>query len=233
MSRYSTPPVKSDDFFRYVLAVLWESAVEPIIRLLQLKVTDEPPNLRWCPTGPFAFLPIHAAGIYIPEGTVCVSDYVVSSYTPTISSLLRDVPVSTSAFKMMAVIQPDTYGQQPLPYTLDELRKIESHIPGEHLVKLVRCSVKEAISHLPAVSVAHFACHGKQNTQNPLESALLLQDDQLTVSQIMQHAMPNASLAFLSACETAVGDKNLPDEVIHLGASLLFAGFRGVVATMW
>jgi len=27
--------------------------------------------------------------------------------------------------------------------------------------------------------------------------------------------------------------KNLPDEVIHLGAALMFAGFHGVVATMW
>jgi len=93
--------------------------------------------------------------------------------------------------------------------------------------------VKEVLSHLPETSIAHFACHGQQNPQNPLESALLLQDGQLKVSQIMQQSMPNASLAFLSACETAMGNENLPDEVIHLGATLLFAGFRAVVATMW
>jgi len=49
----------------------------------------------------------------------------------------------------------------------------------------------------------------------------------------MQQSMPNASLAFLSACETAMGNENLPDEVIHLGSTLLFAGFHGVIATMW
>ena len=87
--------------------------------------------------------------------------------------------------------------------------------------------------HLPTASIAHFACHGHQNTQNPLESGLLLQDGQLKVSQIMQQSIPNASLAFLSACETAMGDENLPDEMIHLGATLLFSGFRGVIATMW
>jgi len=40
----------------------------------------------------------------------------------------------------------------------------------------------------------------------------------------MQQPMPNASpLAFLSACETAMGDKNLPDdsEAIHIGAVLV------------
>ncbi|KAF7358015.1 CHAT domain-containing protein [Mycena venus] len=41
------------------------------------------------------------------------------------------------------------------------------------------------------------------------------------------------SLAFLSACETAKGDKSVPDEALHLAATLLFTGFRGVVATMW
>jgi CHAT domain-containing protein len=41
------------------------------------------------------------------------------------------------------------------------------------------------------------------------------------------------SLAFLSACETAKVHKNVPDEAMHLAATLLFAGFRGVIATMW
>jgi CHAT domain-containing protein len=134
---------------------------------------------------------------------------------------------------MTVVIQPDTPGQKSLPCTLNELQKIEEHVPDRGLVKLVRGSVKEVLSHLPETSIAHFACHGQQNPQNPLESALLLQDGQLKVSQIMQQSMPNASLAFLSACETAMGNENLPDEVIHLGATLLFAGFRAVVATMW
>ncbi|KAJ7048303.1 hypothetical protein C8F01DRAFT_130264 [Mycena amicta] len=41
------------------------------------------------------------------------------------------------------------------------------------------------------------------------------------------------SLAFLGACETAKGDSTTPDEALHLAASLLFAGFRGVIATLW
>lgn len=190
-------------------------------------------NLRWCPAGPFAFLPIHAAGIYLDNMTESISDYVISSYTPTISSLLRDIPPSTNSFKIIAVIQPNTPGQKSLPCTLDELQKVEDHASNMDLIKLVHGSVEEVISHLPEVSIAHFACHGQQNAQNPLESALFLQDGPLKVFQIMQQSMPNASLAFLSACETAMGDESLPDEMIHIGATLLFAGFRGVVATMW
>ncbi|KAJ7226876.1 hypothetical protein GGX14DRAFT_348119 [Mycena pura] len=32
---------------------------------------------------------------------------------------------------------------------------------------------------------------------------------------------------------TAKGDEKVPDEAIHLAATMLFTGFRGVVGTMW
>ncbi|KIM81205.1 hypothetical protein PILCRDRAFT_821657 [Piloderma croceum F 1598] len=233
VGRASNPSWQSDDIFRCVLGALWEWVAEPVIRLLDLKKCSDPPKLRWCPTGPFAFLPVHAAGIYLAGRTESISDYVVSSYTPTISSLLGNLPASTNSFKMMVIIESQTPGQKPLPSTLDELRKIEAHVPEENLVKLVSGTVNDIVSNLPATSIVHFACHGQQNPHNPLESALLLRDGPLTLSQIMQQRVPNASLAFLSACETAMGDKDLPDEAIHLGATLLFAGFSGVVATMW
>jgi hypothetical protein len=35
------------------------------------------------------FLPLHAAGVYEIEQEECCSDYVVSSYTPTLTALLR------------------------------------------------------------------------------------------------------------------------------------------------
>jgi CHAT domain-containing protein len=193
--------------------------------------------VRWCLTGPFAFLPIHAAGIYTKGMTISVSDYVVSSYVPTIGSLLRTLSpnanptCSTSPFQMMVVIQ------QGLPCANQELQNIAGHVPNECLVKLgvsgAPATVDKVVSHLSAASIAHFACHGQQNKENPLESSLILEDGRLKISRIMHESNPNASLAFLCACETAMGDKDLPDEAMHLGATLLFAGFRGTVATMW
>ncbi|KAG2114119.1 CHAT domain-containing protein, partial [Suillus clintonianus] len=41
------------------------------------------------------------------------------------------------------------------------------------------------------------------------------------------------AFAFLSACETAVGDFQTPDEVIHLAATLQFAGVESVIGTLW
>jgi CHAT domain-containing protein len=132
---------------------------------------------------------------------------------------------------MMVVIQ------QELHCANQELQNIAGHVPNERLVKLgvpgAPATVDKVVSHLSAVSIAHFACHGVQNKENPLESSLILEDGRLKISRIMQESTQNASLAVLSACETAMGDKDLPDEAMHLGATLLFAGFHGTVATMW
>ena len=130
---------------------------------------------------------------------------------------------------MMVVTQP-----QSLPYTKNELERIQVHILNKGLlIELESGTVKEVIAHLPAISIAHFACHGQQHVQNPLESGLILQDGRLTVSQIMEQSTSKAALAFLGACQTAMGDEHIPDEVIHLASTLLFAGFQGVIATMW
>jgi CHAT domain-containing protein len=78
----------------------------------------------------------------------------------------------------------------------------------------------------------HLACHGVQDA-DPLSSALAMQDGMLTIENMLQLDLSQAVLAYLSACQTAKGDRNAPDQAVHLAASMLFCGFRSVVATMW
>ncbi|KAJ7831927.1 CHAT domain-containing protein, partial [Mycena olivaceomarginata] len=200
------------------------------------------PRLWWCPTGPFSFLPIHAAGIYGKDMTDCVSDYVVSSYTPTLTAMLGPPSHAAPAFKITAVLQPNTKGCDPLPGALQELKKIQERVPKEWLTSLVDTTVQTALIHLRESSIAHFACHGIQDLKQPLDSGLMLRDgERLKVLELMRRPeggnafeVPKTmALGFLSACETAKGDRTVPDEAMHLAATLLFTGFRGVVATMW
>ena len=189
--------------------------------------------LQWCPTGHFTFLPIHAAGCY--DGKIdCAPDYFISSYTPTIGALLTlDSAHTPQSFQMMAVIQ----SSKGLHSTERELKNIRRHVSCEALVELgvsgVPAGVEAVASRLSSASIVHFACHGNQDTRKPLDSGLKLDDGQLRISRIMKEKIPNGSLAFLCACETAMGDENLPDEAMSIGASLIFSGFQRVVATMW
>ncbi|KAJ7617741.1 hypothetical protein FB45DRAFT_840590, partial [Roridomyces roridus] len=105
-----------EESMQFILAELWNTIVEPVIRELKLEKSANPPRICWCPTGPLAFLPIHAAGIYSGSQTDCVHDYAISSYTPTVTALLPSVSTKKpSPFKMTVVIEPKAHSQNYLP----------------------------------------------------------------------------------------------------------------------
>jgi len=194
-----------------------------------------PVRVHWCPTSILAFLPLHAAGLHGGTKTESTMDYMTSSYTPTLTALLgrsKDF-IPSDESKMVVIVEPKS-----LPYSRGELVKIKEHIPSEILTTLGDthsnpATISEVLRQLPTASIVHFACHGKQDARNPLNSALILEDGELSVMKIMQQEMRDPQLAFLSACETATGVLEVPDESMHIAASLLGAGFRGVVGTMW
>lgn len=78
----------------------------------------------------------------------------------------------------------------------------------------------------------HFACHGIQDLVRPTDSAFLI-NGRLTLNEIMKQSFSHTELAVLSACQTATGDSEKPEEAIHLAAGMLMAGYGSVVGTMW
>ncbi|KAJ7207439.1 CHAT domain-containing protein [Mycena pura] len=228
-----------NETFGVLLSELWVKFVKPVFNHLGLKKSSHPPRLWWCPTGQFAFVPIHAAGIYDKGDTDCVANYVISSYTPSITALLNPPSHTPKSFKITAVAEPNAPGCSPLPSTWDELVKITNRVPSKWLTKLSNTTGSAVMQHLQDSSIMHFACHGVQDPNNSLNSGLMLTDGRLKISKIMQgqgNEDTNAksiSLAFLSACETAKGDQSTPDEAIHLAATFMYTGFHEIVATMW
>ncbi|KAJ8582404.1 hypothetical protein M405DRAFT_885320 [Rhizopogon salebrosus TDB-379] len=97
----------------------------------------------------------------------------------------------------------------------------------------VKSTKSRALNNLRDNHWLHFACHGTQNLGKPFKSAFLMRDEPLTLLDITQTDLSRHEFAFLSACETAVGDFTTPDEVIHLAAALQFAGVKSVIGTFW
>jgi CHAT domain-containing protein len=92
---------------------------------------------------------------------------------------------------------------------------------------------EEVLANLQSSQIVHLACHGIQHEREPYKSYFCLRTSNLTISELAEMKLKDAFLAYLSACETAKGDADYGDEAIHLAASMLFAGFKSVVATMW
>ncbi|KZV76183.1 hypothetical protein PENSPDRAFT_474088 [Peniophora sp. CONT] len=224
-----------------VLGRLWVWIVHPILQALEFTHGTPPdrlPHVTWCPTGPLTQLPLHAAGIYDITQTdrPRVFDFVVSSYTPSLAALLRCRESSSTPStqpNVLVVAQPATPGLGPLPGTHDECTRIQGLLPASSFLKHEEATKADTLSVMNQYPWLHLACHGFQDKRNPTQSAFALYDGRLTLSALMETVAENAELAFLSACETAVGDEKIPEESAHLAAGMLAVGFKGVVATMW
>lgn len=151
-------------------------------------------------------MPIHAAG----TASVGVSDFFISSYTPTLEALLaaraRPIPATS---RVLAAIQPDAGDSwSALPYTKVELNEIRSVVPSDRLIPLSagpdaaavvdapdldgemegRYTTASAIlARLPDASVLHLACHADQSPLDPLQSGFIVKDgERLTVEMLMR-----------------------------------------------
>ncbi|KAF8704621.1 TPR-like protein, partial [Rhizoctonia solani] len=239
--RYSirgAKPLGKQDYFPKVLATLWTDLVQPVLQALGYmpRRSEDLPHLTWCITGLLSFLPIHAAGHY-DRPMEKLSDYAITSYTPTLAALLPSSRTcTTSSPSLLTVGQAATPNMSPLPGTTTELSKIKERIPSGISCKQLDGKSAEVSSVLDAMksySCVHLACHAHQNLTHPTESGFYLHDGTLTLRDIMQQSFKHKHLAFLSACQTAKGDDGLPDEAVHLASGMLMAGYPSVIATMW
>lgn len=187
-------------------------------------------------TGPLAFLPLHAAGLYDKADGPRVFRHVVSSYTPTLTALVEasQRPSAPSA-RILAISQPNTPHHSPLQSTVTEIEALKQHV-GERDFKWLNAeeaTVEAVLGEMSNCSWCHLACHGIQRSDDPLKSSFALHDGYLDLATIMSKRFSSAEVAFLSACQTATGDERRPEEAIHLAAGTLMAGFRTVFGTMW
>ncbi|CAE6511487.1 unnamed protein product, partial [Rhizoctonia solani] len=222
-----------------VLATLWHDVIKPILDYLGYMNNHSSvsmPHITWCPTDALSFLPLHAAGDY-SQPRSRVFDYVVSSYTPTLTAMLTSSPdLSSTSCRLVAVGQANTPGQSPLPGTVRELAYVRAHITNSSQYSQLIGSDGTVAAVLDAMEKhdwVHLACHAHQNVSDPTKSGFFLHDGILDLAEINRRSFKGKGLAFLSACQTATGDERLADEAVHLASGMLMAGYASVIATMW
>ncbi|MEU9448818.1 CHAT domain-containing protein [Streptomyces sp. NPDC048277] len=235
---------------RETLAWLWRAVAEPVLTHLGLEHRDDTwPRLWWCPTGPLSLLPLHAAQQYDTARLrdTGVADRVISSYTPTLRSLIasrqpladpQDSACSGDIRSLLTVCVPDIPGRPRLRHAAREIRAVRAvRPPGPDGSSRVLAGRRATLARVAAELHRHrgllFVGHSVQSPNDPGRAALYAQDGPLTMREIAALRLRTADLAYLSSCESALGDQNLPDEALSLAGALQIAGFRQVVASLW
>jgi tetratricopeptide (TPR) repeat protein len=236
------PDLAEDEQVREFLVWVWDNIARKVLDRLRLTGTEPPPRLWWCPTGPVAFVPLHAAGRHDQPGEA-VLDRATSSYIPTVRTLIhaRAQAAGRHADRghVLIVSMPETPGEADLPGAASEAAALRD-LAGYSAVALngrdaTHDSVLQA---LRQAHWAHFACHAVAEVGAPSASRLILHDHEshpLTVRDISAGLRSDsAGLALLSACESAdSGGIAMADEAISLASTFQLAGFPHVIASLW
>ncbi|MEH2093483.1 CHAT domain-containing protein [Nostoc sp.] len=124
-----------------------------------------------------------------------------------------------------------------LSYTNLEVETIGSFF-AESQVLVKQEATKAALNdnnNFKSAHCCHFSCHGDFNLASPLESALILADNErLTLAEIFALSLNQCRLITLSACETGIADPtSISDEYISLPSGFLYAGTPSVVSSLW
>jgi CHAT domain-containing protein len=228
-----------------LLRIVWEEIMLPIVNVLETVLKLKRRSRIWlCPTAAFTSVPLHAANPFQTKADrskePCLEDLYICSYTPTLSALVRSRQMTnrhvTPSFVAIGQGQPGTGKGKALLAVDSELELVHKLVPATASRTTISGDAATRAGALEALEEntwVHLACHGKQDPEQPYYSHFIMRDEHLTLLDIMERDIPHAEFAFLSACHTAVGDKETPDEVIHLAAGLQFSGFKSVVGTLW
>ncbi|KAI0254251.1 CHAT domain-containing protein, partial [Lactifluus subvellereus] len=221
---------------KYVLEELYELVGQPVIHKLHELNIPEQSRIWWCPTSVFCSLPLHAMDPIQSKDKVkrYFSDIYISSYTPTLSPLIksREPSVQTSdPLSLLVIAPPDT----SLVGVGEEIEVIRRTLGSSIDIGVLDATPKITTERLRHHRLAHFTCHGILEKGKPFDASFILHGgNRLTLLDIVRSRLPTAEFAFLSACHTAeLTDGSIADEALHLTAAMQHCGFRSVVGTMW
>jgi hypothetical protein len=190
------------------------------------------------PNGPLHFLPFHL----LPGSNGIVADAWKVSYLPHISLSLRPkIGIATGGSAFCAIGKSfATQNPRGLPVLDDAVAETceVAEIMGVSPILDEQATPENVLAALKCARYAHISTHGEQDPTAPAFHTLFLTPDQvgndtLRAHQIYAEDLSCVDLITLSACETALGRYDLADNLDGLPASLLIAGVRTIVGTLW
>jgi tetratricopeptide (TPR) repeat protein len=222
---------KWNDSVISVLGRLGERLMMPLCRRLQTLGLRQGAEIIVAATGILGLVPLHAAPV--DDNRQFLDEFAVS-YAPTITSLVssadEDDVYGKSKESLLAVTDPrgdlNIYANPACAaFAPDSVCELYGS----------KATVERVLSLMQNHEYLSFYCHGKWDRFDPDESGLAMADGQLlTVAMLMSLDLRSYRFVALGACESGVIDVRLAvDEFVGLPMTIISAGARSVVASLW
>jgi hypothetical protein len=209
---------------------LWGSVMRPVAACLPARSL-----VTLIPLGALSLLPLHVASTVPDDDGIWHdrSDGLVFRYAPNARVLRRAQSragrLAGKPLRVLTVGVATAPGELPLACADDESAGVFERFREQGAERPTPASRDMVLAAMDRCEIWHFACHGVHHPTNPLDSALVLGDERLTLRSIFARPEASSRLAVLAACRTATPDARLLDELVSFPSALLQAGVAGVV----
>lgn len=217
---------------------MWQDCLEDTLDWLWnvalAEVTDKlaPANAAWIVAGGrIGMLPLFAAKS--KSSASAALDRISFISLPNVRSIRMKRVADGEVGPGLVIEEPKPVTAPPLPGAVFESKIIKNLSNAEVLAG-------KAATHGVVLNAlqqqrpfVHFAGHAMADIWNPLESGMLVADDQrIKVSDLMTRRC-GAKLVVIAACQSGQIGLRLPDESFGLPAGLIQSGAHSVIASLW
>ncbi|WP_322754771.1 CHAT domain-containing protein [Frankia sp. Cas3] len=244
-ARWTEPDTPDPADVEDILTWLDQAVAAPLVQ-----VAGHPRRLAVVAGGMASFLPLPAArradGRHLLESTVLEFAPSARLLTACRHRATRDADASCgrTPSRLITVADPESGGQTaPLRLARAEtaavrriLRAACTELAGPDATVGRLRPLLALVADRAVPTVVHFACHATAEARSPLDSKLWLAAhgggaEGFTLADLLDHSWAGARLVTLSACETAVPGREVPNEALSLAGGLLAGGAEAVLAT--
>ncbi|QGK71544.1 CHAT domain-containing protein [Allosaccharopolyspora coralli] len=214
---------------------LWHTVTRPVLDRMgyrhQVADGGRWPRVWWCTFGAAALLPLHAA---TAENGDSALDRVLSSYTPTLGTLLRAREQAQRPPVGSGLVAAGSLRQAARVQGLPAQNQVLARSwPEAELMGQEDTTPHDLLEAIPAHSWLHVCERSTHFPAHPAASLLLDRGEQpsLGLVELGQMALQHAQFCYLGAAATAA--QTPTSASVTLPGSLAAAGFAHVVGSLW
>lgn len=161
------------------------------------------------------------------SAALCISKKQLEVLDLTISKKPRESLLSVA---YPGVVDNDLY----LPNVLPEAKAIAEYFPQVTALYESDATPQNVIANASGKQLIHFGCHGSFDIEHPQQSGLVLADGWLTVQRIVSELrLDETEIVTIGSCLSGKLNIASGDELMGLTQSMLTAGAKSVVGSLW
>ncbi len=212
---------------------MWNSVVRHVLPAVQ-----QERRIIVVPTGMTAMLPfaMARAGTGDEPYQPYALDQLEITYTPTVGVFLaaQETANKDSAASALIVDEP-TNSRANFRLSGSERAVVQHFIPQATVLHGREANLARVSKEIALFNVVHFSAHGEADLDDPMQSGIVLADDQILSAERFAGGvrLEKTRLAVISACESAMIGPRMPEESIGMAMALFMAGIPGVVGPLW